>query len=196
MNILLAERRAHIMATKQQIHSINLHLLGEGFIKGAEDGFISFNTNYRINILTADEVHHFCCERLATVAPERHSLGFFTGWLVALHESVGAFDPPDQRYMMPLGNAWVYVGREAKFLNSYQAGHMICCLQCKAPCPSATEITNRLFDLMAIGQAQQEPEKYLYDTGKLVGWLLTATRKSGLFEQIAQKPVQQKVGDV
>ena len=173
------------MAKKRPSLELDLSLFGATFPTGAAAGFAHFQNNHKGKILTDEDVHQIFREVEPTRDP--FQLGYFTGWIVALHTFPVPFEKvPGGSRVISLGHGCLLITPTDSFFYGYQQGKHIFRLQVQA-----TDKTSQgLFDcLQVVADDKHQPgynpgKLYLYAVGKLIGWLIQATRNSMLYEEI------------
>jgi hypothetical protein len=179
------------MAIQPRSNAIDLALLGEGFVKGAHDGFAHFHEKNHGILLTDTDLYEFSVHQLSTHTPDRYNMGFLTGWIIALHEHKPGRQFNGETSVIPLGKNHILTQKyDLAFLTGYQVGHIHCLFKRHPPCIGAFDVLQRLFAALNVQPNTpriSKNKRYLYLTGELVGWLNTAARQSDFFVRITEK---------
>jgi hypothetical protein len=161
-----------------------LRLYGENFVKGAYDGFASFKEKNKGIMLSDNDIYRSYGE--VGQMKERYKLGYFTGWLIALHETPVSQIPAGTR-LMNLGKGSVLICQTDAFVNGYQVGNRIFRQQCQARCETIWDLDDRVLALLNEKPKLQNISRALFNTGKITGWLMTAAHKCAFYGEIAGK---------
>lgn len=145
---------------------------GQQFTQGIVDGAVHYHRDYSGKMLTDQDLCNFCCTRLVLLQPYRYSLGYITGWLLGFTESASPLLPSPLVPYLYLGKGFLELTQQKQFVNGYQVGHLTCMVQCRNQERTAQEIPALVDVLLAKAR-----ENDLYNTGMLVGWLVTAIQK-------------------
>ena len=75
------------MHEQRPLGQATLILADDQFINGYQAGHLRYMLDYRIKLLSDDEIYHFLATSLLTpLHPPRWNAGYIVGWIITMHE--------------------------------------------------------------------------------------------------------------